>query len=364
MKIADIIRVLEEEAPLAYQESYDNSGLIIGNPETELSNALICLDSTEAIVDEAIQTGCNLIIAHHPIIFKGLKKINGKNYIERTVIKAIQNNIAIYAIHTNLDNIYSGVNQKIAQILGLSNSYILSPKTNTLRKLAVFCPESHSEKVRLALNEAGAGNIGNYDQCSFNTKGIGTFRANNQAKPFVGELNQIHLEQEVKIEVIFPFPLQERMIKTLQTTHPYEEIAYDLYTLENQNQSIGSGMVGELPEEITEMEFLGLLKSKLNANCIKHTALLGKKVKKIALCGGSGSFLLKDAIREKCDFFVTADFKYHDFFDAENRITIADVGHYESEQFTKELLRDFLMKKFRTFAPLLSSINTNPVNYF
>ena len=364
MKIADIIRVLEEEAPLAYQESYDNSGLIIGNPETELSNALICLDSTEAIVDEAIQTGCNLIIAHHPIIFNGLKKINGKNYVERTVIKAIQNNIAIYAIHTNLDNIYSGVNQKIAQILGLSNSYILSPKTNTLRKLAVFCPESHSEKVRLALNEAGAGNIGNYDQCSFNTKGIGTFRANNQAKPFVGELNQIHLEQEVKIEVIFPFPLQQRMIKTLHATHPYEEIAYDLYTLENQNQSIGSGMVGELPEEITEMEFLGLLKSKLNANCIKHTALLGKKVKKIALCGGSGSFLLKDAIREKCDFFVTADFKYHDFFDAENRITIADVGHYESEQFTKELLRDFLMKKFRTFAPLLSSINTNPVNYF
>lgn len=364
MKIADVIRVLEEEAPLAYQESYDNCGLIIGNPETELTNALICLDSTEAIVEEAIQTGCNLIIAHHPIVFSGLKKINGKNYVERTVIKAIQNNIAIYAIHTNLDNIYSGVNQKIAQVLGLSNTYILSPKNNSLRKLSVFCPESHSEQVRLAMTQSGAGTIGNYDQCSFNSKGIGTFRANEKAKPFIGESNEIHHEPEVKVEVIFPFPLQENILRAMRSNHPYEEVAYDLFMLENKNQTLGSGMVGELSEEMSETEFLGLLKSRLGTSCVRHTALLGKKVKKIALCGGSGSFLLKDAIREKCDFFVTADFKYHEFFDAENRIIIADVGHYESEQFTKELLRDFLMKKFRTFAPLLSSINTNPVNYF
>jgi dinuclear metal center YbgI/SA1388 family protein len=364
MKISDIIRVLEKEAPPSYQESYDNSGLLVGNPDSELTQALICLDSTEEVVEEAIQKSCNLIIAHHPIVFSGLKKLNGKNYVERTVIKAIQNNIAIYAIHTNLDNVHSGVNLKIGEILGLKNLRILSPKKDTLRKLVVFCPESHAGDLRYALCEAGAGNIGNYDQCSFYSPGTGTFRANEQANPYVGQKGEIHLEPEVRIEVVFPFPSQGAILSALFAKHPYEEVAYDMYALENKNPLVGSGMVGELEAEMEEVDFLNHLKSKLGTVCIRHTKLLGKKVKKVAFCGGSGSFLLRDAIQTKADFFVTGDYKYHDFFDAENRIVIADVGHYESEKYTKELLRDFLMKKIRTFAPLLSSINTNPVNYF
>ncbi len=363
MKISQIIKHLEEFAPPSYQENYDNSGLLVGNPETELSNALICLDSTEAVIDEAIERGCNLVIAHHPIIFSGLKKLNGKNYVERTIIKAIQNNIAIYAIHTNLDNVKAGVNAEIAERLGLINLRILRPKSGDLKKLAVFCPEEQAGNLQFALCEAGAGNIGNYDQCSFSSAGIGTFRGNENTNPFVGKRGEIHNKSEIKIEVVFPSYLQSVILEAMKKNHPYEEIAFDIYSLDNQNTHVGSGMLGELDMEENEMEFLQKVKIHLKTKCIRHTALSGKPIKKVAVCGGSGSFLLKDAIQAKADIFITADFKYHEFFDAENRIVIADVGHYESEQFTKELLRDFLIQKTPTFAPFLTKVDTNPVNY-
>ncbi len=363
MKLQEITDCLEAYAPLALQESYDNAGLICGSKDMDITAALICLDSTEAVIDEAIERGCNLVIAHHPIVFSGLKKFNGKNYVERVIIKAIRNNIAIYAAHTNLDNVHNGVNAKIAEKLGLINCTVLAPQKNVLKKLVTFCPEAKAEEVRTALFNAGAGHIANYDECSFNTSGTGTFRAGAGSDPFVGEIGKQHQENEVRIETIYPQHIENQLLKTLFDAHPYEEVAYDLLPLSNTHNRIGAGLVGELPEEINEMDFLKHLKTIMKADSLRYNDLRGKKVKKIAICGGSGSFLLGDAIKSGADVFVTADFKYHQFFDAENRIIIADIGHYESEQFTVELFYEILKKKFSTFALLISTINTNPIKY-
>lgn len=364
MKIRELTHFLENISPLHYQENYDNAGLLVGNENEDIKNVLLCLDSTEEVVEEAIVKRCNLIIAHHPIIFSGLKKLNGKNYIERAVIKAIQHNIAIYAAHTNLDNIQNGVNAKICEKLELTNCRILAPKNALLRKLVSFCPTAQAEKVRQAIFQAGAGVIGNYDECSFNVLGTGTFRASNKAKPYIGKIGEQHQENEERIETVFPVHLQEKILAALCKAHPYEEVAYDIYPLENQYQQVGSGMIGELKNEMDEMVFLKHLKIAMNTASVRYTKLLHKPIKRVAVCGGAGSFLLKDAIREGAQLFVTADFKYHQFFDAENKIVIADIGHYESEQFTKELFFELLNKRFSTFAIHLSRVNTNPINYF
>jgi dinuclear metal center YbgI/SA1388 family protein len=363
MKLTEITDYLEHFAPLSYQESYDNAGLICGEPDKEIRAALICLDSTEEVIDEAIRKKCDLVIAHHPIVFSGLKKLNGRNYVERTIIKAIKNDIAIYAAHTNLDNVRNGVNAKIAEKLGLKNCKILDPKRGLLKRLITFCPVGQAEQVRAALFAAGCGKIGNYDECSFNSEGIGTFRAGEGANPFVGKIGVRNDEKEIKIEVIFPVFAENKVLKALFTAHPYEEVAYDLIPLSNLNQEVGSGMVGELENGLDEEAFLASLKKLMKAGTVRYTALRKKKVKKVAVCGGSGSFLLENAVRSGADVFVTSDFRYHQFFDAENRIVIADIGHYESEQYTSELFYEILSKKFSTFALHLSEINTNPIKY-
>lgn len=363
MKIKEVITQLERLAPPQLQESYDNAGLIVGDSNSDLTKALICLDSTEEIIDEAIENGCNLVIAHHPIVFSGLKRFNGKNYIERTVIKAIKNDIAIYAIHTNLDNVYNGVNHKIGEKLGLQNMRILSPKSKLLRKLVFYCPTEHAEEVRQKVFDAGAGEIGNYSFCSFSMLGTGTFMANENAKPFVGEANQLHAEQEERIEVVYPSYCQSEVVSALLNKHPYEEVAYDLYQIENTWNQIGSGMLGEFAEELTIEQFLKHLKNSLNAPMVRYTKPVSTKIKKVAVCGGSGSFLLNNAIRAKADVFVTADFKYHQFFDADSKIVIADIGHFESEQFTGELIQEYLQEKIPNFASYLTRIRTNPINY-
>ena len=364
MNLKNIITEIEKFAPLAYQESYDNCGLLTGNKEQEISGAILCLDCTEAVVAEAIQKKCNLIIAHHPIIFDGLKKLNGNNYVERTIIKAIQNNIAIYACHTNLDNVKLGVNKKIANKLGLVNTQILAPKKSLLKKLVTFVPATHLALVQESLFNAGAGNIGNYDSCSYVLEGTGSFRGNENSNPFIGEKGKLSLEKESRLEVIFETIKESQIISTLKQNHPYEEVAYDIYQLENTYQNIGSGMVGELETPVPEIEFLERLKSVFLLKLIKHTPLLNKSIKKVALCGGSGSFLLKNAINSKSDIYISSDFKYHEFFDAENQILVADIGHYESEQFTPEIFYEIISNKFPTFASYLTETNTNPVNYF
>ncbi len=363
MKLREITDCIEAFAPLAYQESYDNAGLICGNKNMDITSVLICIDSTEEVIDEAIELGCNLVIAHHPIVFKGLKKFNGANYVERVIIKSIQHNIAIYAAHTNLDNVHNGVNAKIAQKLGLVNCRVLSPHKNILKKLITFCPNDKAENVRKALFEAGAGGIGKYDECSFNSEGFGTFRAGKGTNPFVGEIGKQHKEPEQRIETIFPTYLESKVLKALFSSHPYEEVAYDIYNLNNEVNTLGAGMIGELENDLKEEAFLAFVKEKMHALGIRYTALRNKPIKKVAICGGSGSFLLEVAIKAGADIFISADFKYHQFFDAENRIVIADIGHYESEQYTMELFSDLLKENFNTFALHLSKINTNPINY-
>lgn len=363
-KIKDIITYLEGIAPSAYQESYDNAGLITGNSQSDVTEVLITLDSTEAVVDEAISRGCNLIIAHHPIIFKGLKQITGRSYIERTIIKAIKHDIAIYAIHTNLDNVIHGVNDKIADKLGLTNLQILQPKSATLTKLVSFSPKEHTKKIVEALCDAGAGSIGNYDQCSFTTEGLGTFRPNESASPHIGTIGEAESVREDRVEVILPTHLQSKVLTALKQAHPYEEVAYYLSEMLNENQQVGAGIIGELEDTMTSEDFLSYLKDRMKLKVIRHTAPVTEEIKKIAICGGSGSFLLSQAIRKKADVFVTADFKYHEFFDAEDHLMIADIGHYESEVFTKELIYDILSEKFASFALNLSEINTNPISYF
>jgi dinuclear metal center YbgI/SA1388 family protein len=362
--VKDVTNYLESFAPLDLQESYDNAGLLVGNDASEVTGILICLDSTEAVIDEALKNNCNLVVAHHPILFSGLKKLNGKNYVERTVIKAIQNNIAIYAAHTNLDNILHGVNEKICRQIGLTNYRILSSKSNLLKKLVTFCPVEHAEKVRNALFASGCGQIGNYDECSFNAEGTGTFRGGENTNPFAGEKGKRHSEKEIRIETIFESHKESNVIHALMHAHPYEEVAYDIYPLTNKYQDVGSGMIGELETPMNEPDFLRHLKSVMKTGCIRHTKFSGKQVATVAVCGGSGSFLLNDAIRQEADVFVTADFKYHQFFDADGQTVIADIGHYESEQYTKELLHDLLVNNFSTFAVRLSEVDTNPVKYF
>ena len=364
MKLSEITNFLEALAPLNYQEDYDNAGLIVGHPDDEIHAALVSLDCTEQIVNEAIEKNCNLIISHHPIVFKGLKKLNGKNYVERTILKAIKNNIALYAIHTNLDSVHNGVNAEICKRLGIINSKTLAPKSGILKKLVTFCEHKDAESLREALFNAGAGNISNYSDCSFNTEGTGTFKGNEQSNPTLGQPNVREYANETRIEVIFKTQDERRILSALFQNHPYEEVAYDIYALENKLQNVGSGMIGELSEGLAGEDFLRLVKNNMQAKVLRHTNILPKKIKKVAVCGGAGSFLLKNAIAAGADAFVTADFKYHEFFDAEDKIMIVDIGHFESEQFTSNLLIDNIQEKFPNFAIRLTEHNTNPINYF
>jgi len=363
VQIKDIIDELERFAPSALKEDFDNVGLLLGDASDQATGVLITLDITEKVLDEAIEKGCNLVVAHHPIMLSGLKKINGNNATERMVIKAIQNKIAIYASHTNTDSVLNGVSGKMAEKLGLVNCKILAPKTECLIKLVTFVPVEQAENVRTALFEAGAGHIGNYDSCSYNLKGEGTFRGGENTNPFVGESGKIHTEQEIRLETILPAYIKDKVVNALKKAHPYEEVAYDLYPLANEWPSVGLGIVGDLPHEVDEATFLNRTKNVFKTGCVRYTPLLNKPVKRVALCGGSGSFLLSKAIGEQADVFVSGDFKYHQFADAEDRILIADIGHFESEQYTKEVFFELLTKKFSNFAIHLSNVNSNPVNY-
>jgi dinuclear metal center YbgI/SA1388 family protein len=364
MKIAEVIDLLEQLAPPLMQEDYDNSQLICGDANDDVTGALFALDCIELVLDEAIEKGCNLIVAHHPIVFTGLKSLTGETYVERIVIKAIKSNISIYAIHTNLDNVFDGVNQKFAQKLDLINTKILAPTKGQLCKLATFVPTNYLEQVKTALFKSGAGQIGQYDHCSFTVKGTGTFRASKGSNPFVGKLEEDHLEEEIKLEVIFSEHLTSEVIRSLIEAHPYEEVAYDLIRLANTHPQIGSGMIGHLASPMNATDFLNHVAKRMKTQVIRHTELLDRPINRVAICGGSGHFLLSTAIAKRADVFISSDFKYHNFFDADKKIVIMDIGHFESEQFTPELLVEYLRSKNVTFAVLLSEVNTNPVHYF
>ncbi|WP_047789598.1 Nif3-like dinuclear metal center hexameric protein [Tenacibaculum mesophilum] len=363
MQIKDVTNYIEQLAPLSYAEDFDNVGLLIGNYSTEVTGVLVTLDTLEETVDEAIANNCNLIVSFHPIVFSGLKKINGNNYVERVVLKAIQNNIAIYATHTALDNVNNGVSAKMGEVLGLENMKTLIPKKGIIKKLTTYVPFAEANNLREKLFEAGAGNIGNYDNCSFNVEGKGSYKGNENSNPTVGEKGKLMFEEETCITVTFDSYLEGKILSALFKNHPYEEVAYEVITLDNQNQNVGMGMIGELPSAMNEKDFLLFVKETFKTGCVRHSELLDKPIKKVAVLGGSGSFAIKNAIRASADAYISADFKYHEFFKAEKRILLTDVGHYESEQFTKKLLVDYLSKKFSTFAIILSEKSTNPIHY-
>jgi dinuclear metal center YbgI/SA1388 family protein len=363
MKIDKIISVLEEMAPLAYAEDFDNVGLLIGNKNEESTGILVCHDALENVIDEAISKKCNLIVCFHPILFSGLKKITGKNYVERAVIKAIKNDIAIYAVHTALDNHKEGVNKIFCDALGLKKTKILVPKENFIQKLVTYTIPENLEQLRNALFGVGAGKIGNYEDCSFNSEGIGTYLGNENSNPQIGERFEFVKAKEIKIEVVFEKQLQSKILKALFSNHIYEEIAYEIYNLQNSHQNIGLGMVGELEKPMNEKEFLEFVKEKMQCGSIRHSTFIGKKIQKVAVLGGSGSYAIKNAIQAQADVFLTADLKYHQFYEAENQMLLADIGHFESERFTKNYIVDFLKKKIPNFAIIFSEENTNPVKY-
>ncbi|WP_298394889.1 Nif3-like dinuclear metal center hexameric protein [Flavobacterium sp.] len=370
MKIKEILNILEEMAPLAYAEDFDNVGLLVGNQNDDVTGVLVCHDALESVINEAIDKKCNLVVCFHPILFSGLKKITGKNYVERAVLKAIKNDVAIYAVHTALDNHKEGVNKIFCDALGLKNTKILVPKQNFIQKLVTYTVPENAEKVRNALFQAGAGKIGNYEDCSFNSQGTGTYKGNEYSNPQIGERLEFVAAQEIKIEVTFEKHLQSNILKALFANHLYEEVAYEIYDLQNSHQNIGLGMIGELENPMGEIDFLNFVKEKMLCGGIRHSQLLERQVTKVAVLGGSGSFAIKHAIQANADVFLTSDLKYHNFYESENQIVLADIGHFESERYTKNYIVDFLKEKITNFAlslPLgrivLSEENTNPVKY-
>jgi dinuclear metal center YbgI/SA1388 family protein len=364
MKIKEIISCIESYAPLSFQESYDNSGLITGDLNQETASALLCIDITEDVINEAIKLKSRLIISHHPLIFRPIKRLSDKSYVSRCIVKALRNDIALYSAHTNMDAVRKGVNARICEKIGLENIRILVPRQDELRKLVFFVPVSHADKVREKIFEAGAGHIGNYDQCSFNLQGEGTFRGSENTNPFVGEKGKFNTEKEIRVETVFPVYRESAVIKAMLASHPYEEVAYDIYPLANFYNQAGSGMVGDLPEPASEAIFLKKLKNIFRTGIIRHSPLLGKKIKKAAVCGGSGSQFIDQAINSGAGIYITSDVRYHQFFDADGKIMIADIGHWESEQFTTELFHELILKKFPKFALHFSEVYTNPVNYY
>ncbi len=363
MQIKEVIQHLESLAPQAYAEDFDNVGLLVGDSTTEVTGILVTLDTLEIIIDEAIENKCNLIVSFHPIVFKGIKKFNGNNYVERVVMKAIKHDIAIYSIHTALDNALEGVNNMMCEQLGLINRRILIPQSGSIKKLTTYAATAEAQALLSKLFEAGAGSIGNYDDCSFSLEGRGTFKASPNANPSIGEIGKIHSEKETQIQVTFPRHKESNILKALFENHSYEEVAYEIITLENKNQNIGMGMIGELAEATEELEFLKNLKKVFKTGCVKHSSLRNKPIKKVAVLGGSGSFAIKNAQRAGADIFITSDLKYHQFYEAEGKIILADIGHYESEQYTKNLIVTYLRKKISNFAIILSDKNTNPIQY-
>jgi len=364
MFIQELVDFLNTSIPPGIQEEYDNSGLLVGDTSQELKGVLISVDATEEVIDEAIRKQANFVLTHHPVIFSGLKTLTGKNYVERTVMKAIRNNLAIYAAHTSLDNLKEGINFKMAHKLGLKSPTILRPAKNQLLKLVFFVPHDHADAVRKAVFDAGAGIVGDYEGCSYNLDGKGSFRPGEGTDPYVGQIGEMHFEEETRVETWLPRYKTSQVLKAMNQAHPYEEVAYDLYPLVNSDNETGAGVIGELEEEMPEKEFLEQLKQTFGVPVIRHTKLLYSFVQRIAFCGGSGSFLLEDAMAQGADVFVSADFKYHRFFDAEEKILIADIGHYESEAVAKDFFYELVREKFPNFAVHLSEINTNPINYF
>ncbi len=365
MQIKTLLQILDNWAPFSYQEDYDNSGLLIGSKDAEVTGVLVSLDLTPQIVEEAVSLGANTIISHHPILFRGLKRItDADDIVQQCVVDCIKKDINVISLHTNLDNVHNGVNAKIAEILEVKNNRILAPKSHTMSKLSYFVPKKNHEAVKQALYHAGAGTQGNYAECSFSTEGTGTFTPLEGSNPYLGKLGQPTSTPELKVEMVFESQLQSQLVSTLQEVHPYETVAYDVLPLYNTNPQVGSGMIGELETPLPFADFMERIKERFHMPYLRHTAVVQDPIQKIAFCGGAGSFLIPVAKAHGADVYLTGDMKYHDFFTSDNKITLVDMGHYEMEQYTSQLIVDYMSQKNLTFAVHLTQNHTNPIKYF
>lgn len=363
MKISEITGAIEKYAPLWLQEEWDNAGLQVGDTDREATGAVLCVDATEAIVDEAIDRGVNLVISHHPLLFRGLKRITGRTATERIVAKALKHDIAIYSAHTNMDSAPGGVSWATGRRAGLTAMRTLVPQQGRLMKLAVFVPSAYSNAVSEALWNAGAGRMGNYDRCAYMTDGRGTYRPLPGADPAIGTVGQSHTEAETRIEVVFPTAISGRVVQAMLKAHPYEEPAFDLIPLANDITSAGLGVIGSLKTPMPASEYIAWVKQALGIGAIPYAGDARRMVHRVALCGGAGAEFIGNAIAAGADLYMCGDLKYHDFTTHADSIVLADIGHYESEQCTKEIFYDIIQKNFPNFATYYAEEDKNPISY-
>lgn len=359
-----LLACIEQWAPFSWQESYDNAGLILGDPDRNVTEALVCFDVTPEVVDEAVRIGAGLIVSHHPAIFKGIKRINPASRLGYMIKQSLCHDIAWCALHTNLDNTLNGVNSYLCEQLGLKDVQPLAPLQDIYGKLQVYVPEAYAEKLRQALAEAGCGAGARYDACSYSSRGEGRFRAGSQAHPFSGQIGELHCEAECKIECLYPLHKTRQVLDVLRTNHPYEEPAFDLLPLRNEATGQGAGAIGNLQESMQETELLDKLKELTGTHCIRHSGFRGRKIRRIALCGGSGGSFIGNACARQADAYITGDLKYHDFADAGSGTWLVDIGHFESEKFAMELIFRFIRKNFPNFAVSISEQARNPVSFY
>ena len=365
MTVGDLCGWLEQRAPLRFQEDYDNSGLLVGQRSWTVTGVLCCLDADEAVVHEAVARGCNVVLSHHPIVFKGLKRLTGATAVERTVALALKHNVALYAGHTNWDSIQGGVSFSLAQRLGLVAPRIMMPRGGELLNLVVYVPAEHASPVAEAAFGAGAGRIGAYDECHFSGSGTGTFRPLDGAQPFVGQIGVREVADEHRLEFVLPKHRKSAVQQAVWAAHPYEEVAHSWISLDNSWSEVGYGAVGNLPEPIRLGDFLAVCAAQLGAESVRYsTSSLDRIVQRIAVCGGSGAEFAGAAAAAGADAYVTGDLKYHGFQDPPGGLVLVDVGHGESERPFIDDWAELIRSEFVTFAVLISETDNRPVRTY
>ena len=364
MKIKEVIQFLEQKFPLHWQEDFDNCGVQCGDKERELTGIVVCFDMSEAVIDEALAQGSNMVISHHPIIYKhGLKKIEPTNRVGKIIYKALENKILLYSMHTNIDSGKAGGNVLFAKKLELQNLSVLVPKENQFCKLVVFVPAENSALLKEAMFKIGCGNIGNYSHCSYSCEGIGSFKPLTGVNPHIGKHNRLERVDEERIEMIFPKNIKRQVIETLYGHHPYEEPAFDIITLENQNREVGLGRIGLLPTSMLAKDFILYIKEKLNLDFVKFSGNRDAEIKKVAVCGGGGASFISEALTAGVNAYITGDLKYHDFFIPENKMLLIDIGHFEGEHFIREIITSLLQENFNTFATHFTEVEIPVIHH-
>ncbi|MEG1409914.1 MAG: Nif3-like dinuclear metal center hexameric protein [Terrisporobacter sp.] len=361
MKLNDLIKKIENKYPLNLAYDWDNVGLLVGDFDAEVKKILVSLEANENVIEEAIKNNVDLIVTHHPFIFRKLNKINTRDLKGKLIHKLIKNDIALYSMHTNFDIAFDGLNDYFMEIMGFENTKVLDiTNSEVLHKIAVYVPLTHELVIREALGDVGAGHIGNYSHCTFNTPGVGTFRPEENANPFIGKIRETEEVKEVKIETIVPQSILQKTIDKMIKAHPYEEVAYDVYKLENKGNSVGLGRYTTLNQVMDLQSLCEKIKLKLNMDHIRVVGELNTKIKKVAVVTGAGSDMVSLAKSKNCNVIITGDVKYHEAQDAlDMGMCIIDCGHFDTEDIFKDVIKRFL-DTFESVEIVKSEVNLNP----